>query len=300
MFCRGGTTEVTARPRCSLHLLRLALRRSDFFCFAGFSPVLAEKGLAEVGHVVSQGAPQGHTFDLVQATYGQRRQSDRFVIQRSRSRWWPPFVGRFSGLLGCPCVASRPESLPNRLASVPTRAPGSWVPGRFRGYKHLHFLLVGIHDVLHRASSLRPPGVVPLATSPLLHLLPHRFTQPSRIGTLVTDFHSQNGAACGVGGQLHVRRRVETTVSHLHPPRGRIRGAYPRLTGSDLVPTLALPALWAASACFFFSSGNCAIACSNRCCRDSAARLRTAFCRAVTAADCAGDSSCLRNSNTCC
>jgi len=47
-----------------------------WFGFSVFRCVrnLAEKSFAEVHHVVSQCAPQGHACDLVKAAYGQRRQ----------------------------------------------------------------------------------------------------------------------------------------------------------------------------------------------------------------------------------
>src|SRR5260370_36595683 len=45
-------------------------------------------------------------------------------------------------------------------------------------------------------------------------------------------------------------------------------------------PPLPWPARFAASSCFFFNSGNWAIACSSRCCFSWAARRRAAFCRA--------------------
>jgi hypothetical protein len=43
--------------------------------FCSFSSVLAEKRLAEVGQIVSQGAPHRHALDFVEATYGQRPQA---------------------------------------------------------------------------------------------------------------------------------------------------------------------------------------------------------------------------------
>jgi hypothetical protein len=76
MFCCGQTDKRPsgqgAVPRGSAWQTVL-----DLFCFASvllIPPGLAEKRFAEVGQVVSQGAPQRHTFDLVEATYGQRRQ----------------------------------------------------------------------------------------------------------------------------------------------------------------------------------------------------------------------------------
>src|SRR6266536_2207767 len=64
-------------------------------------------------------------------------------------------------------------------------------------------------------------------------------------------------------------------------------------------PLFPWPAFSAASACFRFNSGNCAIACSSRCCFSFAARWRAAFCRAANASADAGSSICRRNSSTC-
>jgi hypothetical protein len=70
---RGGVSDpdvlAVLCPRCS--------KRRFFglaFLFLRCSRNLAEKSLAEVHYVVSQGAPQGHACDLVKAAYGQRRQ----------------------------------------------------------------------------------------------------------------------------------------------------------------------------------------------------------------------------------
>ena len=63
---RSGQGAVSTRfclPYCA---------RSFLFCCC--SAVLAQKRFAEVHHVVSQGAPQGHAFDFAEAAHGQRRQ----------------------------------------------------------------------------------------------------------------------------------------------------------------------------------------------------------------------------------
>jgi hypothetical protein len=73
MFCFGRTAKRQPDQGAVPHDYGCP-RVLDFFCFAASARVLAEKRLAEVGQVVSQGAPQRHTFDFVEATYGQRRQ----------------------------------------------------------------------------------------------------------------------------------------------------------------------------------------------------------------------------------
>src|ERR1700733_4154370 len=117
--------------------------------------------------------------------------------------------------------------------------PVLWIPCRLGGHEQLYPLLVRLHDILCSQVAAVDQVLLHLAPSALFHLLAHRFTQPRRIGTLVTDFHPQNGTAFGIGGQLHVDSRAITAVGHLHPPRGRIRGAHPRLLGPDLIPALA-------------------------------------------------------------
>ena len=73
MFCRNGTAKRQSGQGAVPHDYGLPYG-ARFFQFCCFSPVLAEKRPAEVGQVVSQGAPQRHTLDFVEATYGQRRQ----------------------------------------------------------------------------------------------------------------------------------------------------------------------------------------------------------------------------------
>ena len=63
-------------------------------------------------------------------------------------------------------------------------------------------------------------------------------------------------------------------------------------------PRWPWPASRAASACFCFSSGNCATASSSRLSFSAAARLRAARCHAESAA-CCGESTCRRNSSAC-
>jgi hypothetical protein len=56
----------------------------------------------------------------------------------------------------------------------------------------------------------------------------------------VADLHAHDSAALGVGRQLHIDRRMEPPVGHLHHPRFRIARAHPRLLVPDLLPTLSL------------------------------------------------------------
>src|SRR5260370_1283151 len=96
-----------------------------------------------------------------------------------------------------------------------------------------------------------------------------------------------------------------TLTAGLNPPLGififRVSASVV-LTRSSLsrifCPHLPWPARFAASSCFFFNSGNWAIACSSRCCFSLAARRRAAFCRADNPAAWAGDSNCCCNSST--
>jgi hypothetical protein len=80
MFCDGRSANRQsgqgAVPHClACHtVLDPFCFRCSIFLFCSFSSVLAKKRLAEVGQVVSQGAPQRHAFDFVESTYGQRRQ----------------------------------------------------------------------------------------------------------------------------------------------------------------------------------------------------------------------------------
>src|SRR5882724_11040719 len=64
-------------------------------------------------------------------------------------------------------------------------------------------------------------------TGALLHLLAHGCTQTDTIGSFRCHFDSHDGAAAGVGGQLHVHRRVEASVGHLHTPRFGVGRAHP-------------------------------------------------------------------------
>jgi hypothetical protein len=57
-------------------------------------------------------------------------------------------------------------------------------------------------------------------------------------------------------------------------------------------PRFPRPALRAASACFCFNSGNCAIACSSRCSFSCAARRRAALCRDDSTAEYSAFSGC--------
>ena len=80
MFCHGRSAKRQLGQGAVAHCLacHTVLDPFCFRCsivlFCSFSLVLAEKRLAEVGQVVSQGAPQGHAFDFVEAAYGQRHQ----------------------------------------------------------------------------------------------------------------------------------------------------------------------------------------------------------------------------------
>jgi hypothetical protein len=66
---QGAVSAVWLAIRCSI--LSVFSARSSCLLH---SSVLAEKCLAKVGQVVSQGAPQRHAFDFAEAAYGQRRQ----------------------------------------------------------------------------------------------------------------------------------------------------------------------------------------------------------------------------------
>src|SRR6266536_2483733 len=79
-----------------------------------------------------------------------------------------------------------------------------------------------------------------LASGSLLHLLPHRLAQPRTVAAFLAHLHPDDGAALGVGGQLHIHRRIKSPVGHLHPPRLRIGSAHPRLSLPDLLSMLAL------------------------------------------------------------
>jgi hypothetical protein len=59
-------SPVLAQKRFALAQKRFALAQKRF--------ALAQKRFAEVHQVVSQGAPQRHAFDFVEAAHGQRRQ----------------------------------------------------------------------------------------------------------------------------------------------------------------------------------------------------------------------------------
>jgi hypothetical protein len=65
---RGSACQVPSVLLCSpvLAQKRFALAQKRF--------ALAQKRFAEVHQVVSQGAPQRHAFDFVEAAHGQRRQ----------------------------------------------------------------------------------------------------------------------------------------------------------------------------------------------------------------------------------
>ena len=78
-----------------------------------------------------------------------------------------------------------------------------------------------------------------LPAAALFHLLAHRLAQPGAIGALARHLNAEDRAALGVGGQLHVDRRIETAVGHLHHPGLGIGGAYAWLTLADLFALLA-------------------------------------------------------------
>src|SRR5258708_21997288 len=78
-----------------------------------------------------------------------------------------------------------------------------------------------------------PPGS-------FLDLAAHRLAEARIFAALVADLHAQDRAAFGIGRQLHVHRRVEAAVGHLHHPRLSIGGADPRLPLPDLRAALAM------------------------------------------------------------
>ena len=68
----GHEAEVQVKGYCSLMQCQDPIRFAPIlFC----SRVLAQQGFAEVHQVVSQGAPQRHAFDFVQAAHRERCQS---------------------------------------------------------------------------------------------------------------------------------------------------------------------------------------------------------------------------------
>src|SRR6266446_6826847 len=122
-------------------------------------------------------------------------------------------------------------------------APTGRISRRLRGHEQFHPLLLRLLEVGQAQVPAVQQVLLHLASAALLHLLPHRFAQPRRVRSFIADLHSHDGAALGVGRQLNVASRVESSVGHLHHPRFRIARAHARFLLADFLPALALSRL---------------------------------------------------------